>query len=236
MRRNRQQQGTASSSKRSNAGDQRQSLQLRQAISGMIFSPSEMPPSYCGQPYASITLIIRDNTKNFVLNVASIRRNLCYQAGFADKDVHFDFRLQSIAAWGMGATTLTCFPKDYIHGKDGAVEITRIDSNGMKNMYPRIGFRYPIAHQSLNLSTSRDTGQKETQLCEFITDSGSLEVHAKILWRGADSRAPVLQFGYETPKVRRRDRLDELQTQLDLLKLSVSDTEVSEFEEPFPDI
>lgn len=233
MRRNRQQSGMASSSKRNNAGDQtRQSFQLRQAITGSMFTPSEMPPTFCGQPYANITLIIRVKDSSVTVNVTLIKKTLTYQAGFADKDVDFDFRLQSIAVWGIGSTNLVVFPKDFIHSKDGSVEITRLDSNAMKNMYPRIGFKYPFSHQSLNISTVRDAGgSRETQLCEIKADMGSLEIHAKIHWRGADSRQAVLLYDYPAPKTP-EGRIAELQKQLNELKFALIDNEVSDFEEP----
>lgn len=170
--------------------------QVRRMLSGQVLVPSELPPSFPAQPWNNMTVIIRKQVSAKVYNLtpAELLYFLKSQAGFNGcTEVHFDFRIKQIRAWATSndATYLVIYAVDFSHDTtSNAVELARIDSNAMRNMYARVGYRWPSHLQNTTLSTA----SSKSKIAQLVTDSTTLEIHLDINWRGAESAVLLLQF------------------------------------------
>lgn len=170
-------------------------------FTGSKYLPSEMPPVVNTVPWNHATIIVKQ-TSGTDLTIGLLRDNIKAQLGFANmepvsdvkKDFSCEIRLQGFSAWSSDA--ITALPIDIVRGtsslKDSQVELMRLDSFPMKNMFARIGFTFPLAVQATPLSSIRDKDQK---VVVFIC-SKEVIIHCHLLWRGAHSKNLSLFYGF----------------------------------------
>lgn len=167
--------------------------QIKRMVNGQIVVPSEYPPTFASQPWNNITLIMRKTVSStYTISQSEILYFLKGQAGFNDVTVNFDYRVKSIKAWAITeGSALSMFPMDFAHDTAGnKIELCRIDSNAMKNMYARVGYRWPSHLQNLTLSTA----STKASLVVINTNATELEIHFEILWRGAETASLLKQY------------------------------------------
>lgn len=172
-------------------------------FSGKRTVPSEMPPVMTMEPWNTATLVHRSDVKSVVtVTVDTLRTIARNQLGFGNTDdtvenarIGFEFRIQSFSVWGVEGKTLTVYPIDLIRATATGtqVELGRFDSVAMKNMYPRVGYVYPGAIRATPFSTSRD---KTIKILVIKGDTGTIELHFHVLWRGAHSAELVRAFDF----------------------------------------
>lgn len=160
---------------------------------GNKFIPSDDPPVINGSPWNHVTL---DTTVTFGKTLSYFKQSelkdaLINQLGFRESTkVNFEYRLISCSLWaynsGNSSTTdyfrISVYPLSLIGPK--GVELTRLESNGVKNKFAKVGYAYPITHTAQPFSTTSN----DTELLAFISseDTCSGFLHYKVMWRGAN--------------------------------------------------
>lgn len=196
---------------------------------GYKFLPSEMPPSFVAQPWNNMPLIIRKKgaSSTWQVKVSDVLIALRAQAGFTNvpstesKDaVHFEIRIKGISVWETGGLAFALMPMDILNVGS---ELCRIDSNPQRNMFARAGYQYPLAHTSITLSTFT----KSSTLLFTLLGGSTYEVHLSLVWKGADSSLPQLEFVYPSPRRRLHELIEELKT----LQLQEAMSDASSFTE-----
>lgn len=157
------------------------SVVSRNSFSGRLFHPSEAPPVFSGQPWNQIHLIIANPSE---VKISTIKTKLSSQSGCSNSD--FEFRIQSFSVWS-DAVKFSVSPIDYIRpsGQTG-LELVNLVSNSMKNAYARVGYIYPQSHQQHVLFTKDEDRT-------LIVVSKAIEMHLKLLWRGADFKLSLIE-------------------------------------------
>lgn len=154
----------------------------RNMFSGRVFHPSEAPPVFSGQPWNQIQLVVPSPAE---VKISTIKGCLASQSGCANSD--FEFRIQSFAVWS-DATKFGVSPIDYLRpSSDPGLELVNLVSNSMKNAYARVGYIYPQSHQQYVLYS------KDTDRVLITVHSKAIEMHLKVLWRGADFKMKLIE-------------------------------------------
>lgn len=181
----------------------------RKTVSGNDFTgrkllPSEVPPVVNAAPWNTGTLIFRvDKAATTSVSMSTLRPIAKAQFGFNNitdagtSTVHFEFRIQSVSCWAITGSTLSLYPIDLVRGTNSGsqVELARLDSIAMRNMYARTGFSFPGAIRAIPLSTDRDGGQK----IFVVKSDGSIEAHIHVLWRGANTAELQRTYDFVRP-------------------------------------
>lgn len=158
------------------------------SLSGTKFSPSDEPPVLSGQPWNSITidtdLTISAGAWSY-FTVDSLYTALLNQAGFNGSTVQFEARLTSVALWANVETEKnTCaricvMPFD----PDNTVELTRLESNMMRNKYAKVGYVFPLTISSHPITLKASDSRVIVAAQASVSCKGI--IHFKLLWRGA---------------------------------------------------
>lgn len=173
---------------------------IRSLLSGADYLPTEVPPVVVSQPWNNVTIMFRlevtsASTQNS-FTVMKLKAYMLKQLGFAiatAEKVDFDFRIQSLAMWMIEPGHIVLFP--YNFSDSTTAELSRIESHSMKNMYARVGYHYPSHLQSSTLST-RQNGTAEL-FGLALSAKSVVEMHIRILWKGADSQVGVQRTVFE---------------------------------------
>lgn len=153
----------------------------RNMFTGRLYYPSEAPPVFSGQPWNQIQLIIPTPSE---IKISTIRSVLVAQTGCAGSE--FEFKIQSLAVWS-DAQKFGVAPIDFMRpSSESGLELANLVSTSMKNAYARVGYVYPTSHQQYVMYT-RDSDRL------LITVSKALEMHLKVLWRGADFKLKLVE-------------------------------------------
>lgn len=159
-------------------------------LNGGKFIPSDDPPVITACPWNTVTI---DTTVTFGKTLGYFKqsdlKNACIaQLGFTDVvGVNFEYRLVSCSLWAYNNTPKTeffrisAYPMSLIGDK--GVELTRLESNAVKNKFAKIGYHYPMTHTSLVKSTNSN----DTELMAFVASEENCSgfLHFKIYWRGS---------------------------------------------------
>lgn len=153
----------------------------RSLFGGRMFYPSEAPPVFAGQPWNQIQLILPSPSE---VKISTIKAALLAQTGCSG--AKFEFRIQSFALWS-SATKVAVAPYDFCReDTTTGLELTNLMSTSMRNAYARVGYIYPITHQQ-RVIYSEDT---DRTLISIV--GGSIEMHLKVLWRGAEFKLKIV--------------------------------------------
>lgn len=198
---------------------------LMRELNGHKLLPPETPPVFVGQPWNSITVILRITAdgSDQKITVEDLRVALRAQTGFNNVPdtvtttqlLHFDFRVKNILAWATDGHSMCMMPMDIIAD---TTELVRIDSNAQRNMYARAGYKLPLAQSSMTISTARSP---KKVIC-ILLGANSYEVHLNLLWKGADTALPKSSFTYPPSKLRAH-KIRELELELERLHLMEDD-------------
>lgn len=151
-------------------------------FSGRLYHPSEAPPVFSGQPWNQIQLIIASPSE---VKISTIKNALVAQTGCAGAD--FEFKIQSLAVWS-GSLKFSVAPIDFIRPQtDTGLELVNLVSTSMKNAYARVGYIYPASHQQHVIYT------KDTERTLIVVTPQALEMHLKLLWRGAEFKLKLVE-------------------------------------------
>lgn len=154
----------------------------RSMFSGRLYHPSEAPPVFSGQPWNQIQLII---TNPGAVKISTVKAALLAQTGCAGSE--FEFRVQSFATWA-NVQKFSVSPIDLLRvPSDPGVELVNLVSTGMKNSFARVGYVYPQSIQQHVIYT------KDTDQLLITVAPQALEMHFKILWKGADFKLKILE-------------------------------------------
>lgn len=178
------------------------------AFTGRRTYPSEYPGVVIGQPWNSAVVLIRKGSSSKLsLKVDDVRTAMKNQLGLnnipessdTSKNVQFELRLQHIAIWFSADKGKLCvMPMDVVNNSSSRlIELARLDSYGVKNMYARVGYDYPLSIKSVPLSTATDFSQPIAEI--YCTGTGDLEIHLSVLWKCSYSVLSVLEYVYPTP-------------------------------------
>lgn len=177
---------------------------------GLKTLPSEMPPVVNTVPWNQATLILKKtaSSTHFQCKISDLTTTAKSQLGFSNvepvadtpKNIAFEFRLQSFSVWS--EASISAYPIDLVRGTSDSkaqVELMRLDSFPMKNMFARVGFNFPAQVQALPLASIRDADQVITV---FNILNKDFEIHYHVLWRGAYSAELKLKFDYVNSSTR----------------------------------
>lgn len=156
-------------------------------IRGGTFRPPIVPQVYSLTPFNTVLIRLRESAKSpWNISIGDVHAVMTKQLGFTGinftGDGGFEVRFMSIMVWNItdGNSDLTVAVRD--PSGTASTELARVDSMGMKNMYARIGFNYPISISSCVYHSVKD-GNK--QIASIYATRPGYEVHLKIMWRGA---------------------------------------------------
>lgn len=156
-------------------------------IRGGTFKPPIVPQVFSLTPFNQVIIRLREAAKvPWNLSIGDIHVVMTKQLGFTGinftGDGGFEFKLISIMVWNVvdSNSDLTVAVRD----PSGTIstELSRVDSMGMKNMYARVGYNYPISVSSCVYHSVKDASKP---LASVYATRPGYEVHVKILWRGA---------------------------------------------------
>lgn len=210
-----------SSNRANNNNNNRGKRSLLREMHGQKFLPTEMPPSFVSQPWNNIQLILRKRVSTSLqkITIDDMRLGLRAQCGFSNvpdskessnSNVHFDIRVKNISVWATDGNPMSLFPMDTFNA---TTELCRIDSNPQRNMYARAGYKLPLAQSSRTFSSYRDGATAVFS----VVGAAAYEIHISLLWKGADTAMPTLQYVYpESPRKRKKRDLIALLRELEL--------------------
>lgn len=121
----------------------------------------------------------------------------------------FEIKIISIAVWNIvdANSDLTLVARDPTGTQSS--ELMRIDSMGMRNMYARAGFNYPVTVSSCVYHTVKDASK---QVAACYGSRPGYEVHLKVMWRGAyfsvASTLSYEDFVHHDPRLPDSDDID----------------------------
>lgn len=165
------------------------------SLSGSKFIPSDDPPVLTGQPWNSIII-----DTNFSVPVGNwtyfkfddLYKCLINQCGFNNaNNIQFEVRFLNLAIWAaeqsqntnMTYARLCVMPMDVFNNNQ--IELTRLESNCVRNKFAKVGYNYPLNISSLPLVVNSET---KTVIVSCQTSVQCMAIlHLKILWRGAKS-------------------------------------------------
>lgn len=172
---------------------------LRRSIVGESYIPSEVPPVVTGQPWNPATLMFKMSLSpsgNADYKFLKLKEVIMNQLGFANTppaNINFDVRIQSVAIWiDNGSVVFT--PADFL--SYSLAELARIDSYPMKNMYARVGYRYPLHLQSTTLTT-KNTNVNPILWGIAVSVATSAQFAVNILWKGSETKAAIKVIKYK---------------------------------------
>lgn len=162
-------------------------------LAGSKFVPSDDPPVLSGQPW---NVIVVDTSIDIVsgawsyFTYSDLYKCLLNQCGFyGSTKVSFECRFQSFSLWaaeensekGFVYTRLCVMINDLL--KDNSVELTRLESNAMRNKFAKAGYHYPL---TISAVPFKITEAATTVIASIQTSSKCNGIlHLKVLWRGA---------------------------------------------------
>lgn len=156
-------------------------------VRGGTFRPSSVPQVYSLTPFNQALIRLREGTKSpWNISIGDVHAVMTKQLGFTGinftGESGFEFKLQAISVWNIvdGNSDLTLAVRD--PSGTSSTELSRVDSMGMKNMYARAGYNYPVSVSSCVYHSIKDAGK---QVASIYGTRPGYEVHLKILWRGA---------------------------------------------------
>lgn len=160
-------------------------------LNGGKFIPSDDPPVITGCPWNSViidTTITLGKTMGY-FKQSDLKQAAISQLGFNDATkIDIEYRLISCSLWVYNYTAkseffrISVYPMSLVG--DRGIELTRLESNAVKNKFAKVGYYYPLNHSSLVRTTSSSI---DNELIAFIASENecSAFLHYKILWRGA---------------------------------------------------
>lgn len=161
-------------------------------LNGGKFIPSDDPPVITGCPWNAViidTTITFGKTMGY-FKQSDLKKAATAQLGFNDTTkFDIEYRLISCSLWVYNYTAkseffrISVYPMSLVTGERG-IELTRLESNAVKNKFAKIGYHYPLNHSSLVRTTSSTI---DSELIAYVAseDGCSAFLHYKILWRGA---------------------------------------------------
>lgn len=196
---------------------------------GYIFRPPLVPQVFSLTPFNNALIRIREGSKtSWNITFGDVHAVMTKQLGFTNvtfsSEGGFEVKLQSISVWNVRDenTDLTLVARD--PSGTSTTELARVDSMGMKNMYARCGYSYPITVSSSVFHTVKD-GSKH--LATVYSSMAGFEVHIKLLWRGAYFSVSST-LGYEDFKnlcKRKTSSIDDKQTGADDIDAEIDEME-----------
>lgn len=160
---------------------------VQRNIRGGTFRPATTPQVFSLTPFNQVILRLRENAKSpWNITIGDLHATMTKQLGFTDTkfsgESGFEIKIISIAVWNVveANSDLTLVARD--PSGTTSSELARVDSMGMKNMYARAGYNYPVNVSSCVYHTLKDAS-KQVASC-YATRPG-YEVHLRIQWRGA---------------------------------------------------
>lgn len=204
---------------------------------GRSYRPTLMPPEYDIQPWNSATIrhnvVVPSNSAK--LTGQDLFQVLHQQLGLFTVDcpsqkslaIRVEWRIQSFAAWNLSGNFLRGCPMNFIAGKSnaGSQELANPASMGQKNMFPCIGYIYPVDHQNFVFySEPTKTAPNSYILFLDAADSDKVEIHWKILFRGAATVDQTLQYVPSPIPFKGRVRLNDVLRDIEALVISEGTT------------
>lgn len=172
--------------------------QLETLVRGASFTPGARPPTVIAQPWNPLVAIDVGTLLSKTISAKDLAQTICDQVGFfyssGQTDVRLDieFRVLRVSAWSRDEN-LSLYPLDFVNDKN--IELSRIDGALAKNQWARVGYTYPASLQAYTLSSAFLSDLKKSRLYSIVTQKAShVEIHTKILWRSAISKAPSLRW------------------------------------------
>lgn len=154
---------------------------------GGTFRPPIIPQVFSLTPFNSVLIRLRESQKSpWNISVGDVHAIMVKQLGFTginfSGETGFEIKFQSILVWNVVDTNsdLSLVAKDPTG--TSSTELARVDSLGMKNMYARAGYSYPMNVSNTVFHSIKDASK---QLASLYATRPGYEVHFKILWRGA---------------------------------------------------
>lgn len=168
---------------------------VRIATSGNIFTPSITPTIITVQPWNHVNLriYVKLAATSLSYTVEKVWQALATQVGMY-KDaaalqtktfMPMDLRFQAIQAWDIAGSNIPGIVRLFPINFETQQEMLIAESIGQKNMWARIGYRWP---NNLANFTHSSTVHKDNIVFQIDgTDSTFLEIHLTVLWKGANS-------------------------------------------------
>lgn len=127
----------------------------------------------------------------------------------------FEIKFLSVMVWNIVETNsdLSLIARDPSNSL--STELARVDSLGMKSMYARAGYNYPVNVSNYVYHSTKDASKV---LASIYATSPGYEVHFKILWRGAQlSLSSTLKYEDFSP-ISKPVTSDDIDTDIDALE------------------
>lgn len=174
---------------------------LANSIKGKVLSPSLLPPSYVSQPWNNITVELRRSSTPALSSCyeVDVGGALCSQAGLFIRTgstanyLTVEWRLHSICAWAIEATSFRLVAQDFLV-QESLAELTNVASFAQKNMYACTGYEWPMSHQTHVFSTEASDKDKKVIFQLQSDKNSSIIIHARCSWRCADQGKVVPSF------------------------------------------
>lgn len=171
----------------------------KSAARGGRFVPSSDPPDVTGQPWFPVTLVWLINTKDIRQSIVDFKTIVLKlqsqldptERGFnpypfdsvSDKPLRVQFRLLRVSVWNLSGRTIGLSVADDLDYKVSDVDQLGgwLDCGG-SGTFPKLGFSWPLSHQSRVHRPSKDQSAIEV----FRVVAGSSDtclIHLSILWK-----------------------------------------------------
>lgn len=186
--------------------------QLETLVRGASFTPGARPPTVIAQPWNPLTAIDIGRFTQKTITVKDLSQTICdqvgiyYTSGSSDVRLAIEFRLLRVSIWSRDAN-ISLYPLDFVTDKN--IELSRIDGALAKNQWARVGYSWPASLQAFTLTSGVLGDMLEVKLFTFLAaKSSDCEMHVKVLWRSALSKAPSLRWimlPIEKPKRKKKN-------------------------------
>lgn len=175
---------------------------------GSVFKPSPSPPEFDYQPWNSATIrYLEKVSKRVSITTDQLYELLSHQVGAYVQNgtvytkCNIEWKLQSVAAWDIENDNqhgfIRLLPINFITKRNSNTqELANPSSMGQKNMYPCVGYRYPVDHQNFVIySPNVSSSETKYNVCIIdVTDNTTVEAHFKVLWRCAQTSEIKLRY------------------------------------------
>lgn len=190
-------------------------------VRGGTFRPPTIPQVFSLTPFNQVLIRLREGAKSpWNLSIGDVHAIMTKQLGFTGinftGEAGFEIKFQSIMVWNIvdGNSDLTLAVRD--PSGTASTELARVDSMGMKNMYARTGYNYPVSVSSCVYHSVKDAAK---QLASIYATRPGYEVHLKILWRGAYfSVSSTLSFEDFAPQSMKHVDSDDIDAEIDAME------------------
>lgn len=191
----------ANNNNRSKRPNNSMNKRLNLELHGGKFIPSDDPPVTVSAPWNSAVIYAEvaftAGTFSFFTTedfIKYARTQLGFDIKPTDKikeiiAVDLEYRFQSISLWAYPNSDkaseqfrISVYPMNLFNDSAATTELTRLESNSMRNKFAKVGYTYPLSHSTAVISS---TGKK-LKVVGYIANKKLLGImHIKILWRGA---------------------------------------------------